>query len=247
MRYPANRAADPFGGGIALALFAALLTGAGFFRSFFSDPAALDGWHLLHGVVASGWVLLVLAQAGLIRARNYRVHRILGWSSLALFAVLVVTSLKLVVTMLAGQSGMPFELAKLLAFSDLATLPLLVLLYGAALALRRDRHVHSRLISGTLLVGMIPAGGRVFAQYFPMFGGLAGALHPTYLLVLALLCLAIVADWRKGALRWPFPLMLAWFALVYASLFAGSASHWFDQAARAIAGRPGETKDQAIP
>jgi hypothetical protein len=232
---PANRAQDPFGGGIPVALLAIAVTFAGFFPSFFSNPASLDALHLVHGVSSFGWLLLVLAQASLIRLRKFAWHRAIGWSSLALFAILVVTSWQMVGIMLSGASGMPFELAKLLAFSDLATLPLFVVLYAGALWMRRDRHVHSRLVSSTVLVGMIPALGRLLAGTIPALGGLAGALHLTYWLVLAILAVAIVADWRARRLRWPFPFGFAWFAMTYAVLFPLSASSWFDGIARTMA------------
>ncbi len=229
----ANRADDPFGGGLPLAVLALLLTLVGFFPSF-ANPAELDAWHLVHGIAATGWIGLVIVQALLIRSRLFRAHRLLGWSSLALFAVLIVTSLKLVLIMLSGASGMPFAMACLLGFSDLATMPLFVFLYAVALLQRRDRHVHSRLVSGTLLVGMLPAAGRIFAFRIPVFGGLAGALHPTYLLVLTVIAVAIIIDRRRGKLRWPYPLMFIWFAAVYAALFPISGSQWFENFARSL-------------
>lgn len=228
-----NRAQDPFGGGVPLALLTIAFTLFGFFPSFFANPLALDAWHLVHGVAATGWVLLVLVQASLIRVRNFALHRTIGWASVALFAVLLVSSLKLVQIMLSGASGMPIELARLLGFSDLATLPLMVGLYAAALLLRRDRHVHSRLVSGTLLVGIIPAAGRAFTA-IPGIDGLRGALHPTYLLVLAVLALAIVADYPAGRLRWPFPLMFGWFALTYLGIYTLAEGDWFTGVAQGI-------------
>jgi hypothetical protein len=230
-----NRAQDPFGGGIPIALLAIAVALVGFFPSFFSNPTSLDALHLVHGVSSFAWLLLVLVQASLIRARNYKLHRTLGWSSLALFVVLVATSWRMIGVMLSGASGMPFDLAKLLALSDLATLPLFIVFYGAALWLRRDRHVHSRLISATVLVGMIPALGRLFAQGIPALGGLSGALHPTYLAVLAVLAAAIWSDWRAGRLRWPFLLAFAWFALTYALLYPLAASAGFDRLAHVLA------------
>lgn len=228
-----KRAQDPFGGGVPLALLTIAFTLFGFFPSFFANPLALDAWHLVHGIAATGWVALVLVQASLIRRRSFAMHRTLGWSSLALFAVLVVSSLKLVQIMLSGASGMPIELGRLLGFSDLVTLPLMIGLYAAALVLRSDRHVHSRLVSGTLLVGVIPAAGRAFAA-IPWLEGLRGALHPTYLMVLAVLALAIWRDRQEGRLRWPFPLMFAWFAAAYAGVFWIAEGPWFTSVALAI-------------
>jgi hypothetical protein len=101
--------------------------------------------------------------------------------------------------------------------------------------LRKDRHVHSRLVSTTVLVVIVPAVARVFNLVWTGPVGLLIAMHPTYLFVLAILAIAIVTDWRNGRLRWPLPLAFVWFAITYASLFPGFISQWFDQMARAVA------------
>ena len=60
-------------------------------------------------------------------------------------------------------------------------------------------------------------------------------MHPSYLLDLAVLAVAIVIDWRNARLRWPLPLAFAWFAMAYATLFPAWHSQWFDTLAKAIA------------
>jgi hypothetical protein len=136
--------------------------------------------------------------------------------------------------MLSGRSITPFEFGKLFAYSDLLTLPLLIVLYGGAILLRKDRYIHSRLVSVTMLVAIVPAVARMFNMVWSGPGGLIFAMHPTYLFVLAILAVAIISDWKKGRLRWPFPFAFAWFVVTYATLFPGSQSQWFDQLARAI-------------
>lgn len=231
---PKNRASDPFGGGISIALVAIAVTGIGFWRTFFSKLGHVDAVHLLHGAVMTGWLVLVMAQASLIRSLNFRLHRTIGWASSALFVIMIVTSWQMVALMMSGKSGLPFDFAKPFAYSDLATLPLLIILYGGAIILRKDRHVHSRLVSMTVLVAIVPAVARMFNLIWKGPDGLLFAMHPTYLFVLAIIAFATFADWRNGRLRWPFPLALAWFAITYASLFPGMRSQWFDQMAKAI-------------
>jgi len=83
------RAGDPFGGGIALALVAIAVTLVGFWATFFSQLSHVDAAHMLHGTASTGWLILVLAQATLIRYRQFKWHRVIGWSSLLLLAVLL--------------------------------------------------------------------------------------------------------------------------------------------------------------
>ena len=225
-----------------MTLLALAVVGIGFWPTFFSRLSEVDPRHLVHGFVSTGWLVLVLVQATLIRTRKYKWHRMLGWSSVALFTVLIVTSCQMVALMLNGDRPMPFESAKLFGYSDITTLPLMIALYVGAIALRKDRHVHSRLVSATVLVGIIPAAARMFF-FLPVFitreppvlpDGLILAMHPTYLLMLAILGVAIFSDWRKQRLRWPFPFAFAWLSFTYATLFPAWHSQWFDSLARSI-------------
>lgn len=233
---PLKRSTDPFGGGVPMALFALAVVGIGFWRTFFSQLGNVDVPHMLHGASSTGWLVLVLVQATLIRSRDYRLHRILGWSSIALFTVLIVTSWHMLVKMLSPGNPLPFDLAKLFAYSDVTALPLLIIAYAGAIYYRKDRHLHSRLISVTLLAGLLPAAARMFGRIWTGIDGLIFSMHPTYLLMIAVLAIAIFIDWRKERLRWPFPFALAWFTIAYATIFPAWHSQWFDSLAKAIAG-----------
>jgi uncharacterized membrane protein len=230
-----RRANEPFGGARALALLAIAVTLLGFWRTFFTQLGNTDTLHMLHGVSSVGWLVLVLVQASLIRARQFNYHRLLGWCSLVLFTLLLVSAWNVLALMLSGKSGVPFDFAKLFALSDITALPLFMILYGAAIALRKDRHVHSRLISATLLAGLLPATARMFNLIWPGPEGLIFAMHPTYLFELAILAVLIYFDWRAGRLRWPFPFAFVWLALAYATLFPVWHTVWFDHLCKAIA------------
>jgi hypothetical protein len=244
-----NRAGDPFGGGVPLALLAIAITLLGFWRTFFSQLGNVDFAHQLHGWLSTGWLVLVLVQASLIGFRKFKWHRVLGWSSVAVFTLLIITSCHMLTLMLAevGPLAQPFEMAKIFGYSDVTALPLLVIAYVAAIVLRKDRHVHSRLISVTLFAGLLPAAARMFFGILVVTGlakvgtrdeilqGLTLAIHPTYIFVLVVLGVAAIVDWRKGRLRWPFPFAFAWLAIVYATFFPCAHSQWFDYVARAIA------------
>src|SRR6266550_7517516 len=77
-----------FFGLLALAL-------AGFWPTYFVPKFEAD-WHVhLHGVAMFLWVLLLIAQAGLVRARQLPLHRALGKVSYGLVPVIVVSTLLL--------------------------------------------------------------------------------------------------------------------------------------------------------
>lgn len=235
-KQPSRRGSDPFGGGIAMALLALAVTLIGFWRTFFTVLPQTDTLHIWHGASSTGWLVLVLVQASLIRSRRHKWHRLLGWASILAFASLMISAWKVLALLLAGKGApMPFEFAKLFAISDVTALPLFFIAYVAAIAFRKDRHLHSRLIAITLLAGLLPASARMFNLVWPGLDGLILAMHPTYLLNLAVLAVAIFIDWSKHRLRWPFPFAFAWFAAAYAMLFPAWHSQWFDTLAKAIA------------
>ena len=234
---PERRNTAPFGGAATIAWLAIAVTLIGFWRTFFAILPDVDLIHHLHGWTATGWLVLVLVQAKLIRSRNFKLHRALGWSSLVLFTLLLVSAWRMLAIMLAGHSHVPvpYDFAKLFALSDVTAMPLMIIAYGAAIALRKDRHVHSRLIVVTLLAGLLPAIARMFNLIWTGAEGLIFAMHPSYQFVLAVLAVAIFADWRKQRLRWPFPFAFAWFTVAYATYFPSWHSEWFDAVAKGIA------------
>jgi uncharacterized membrane protein YozB (DUF420 family) len=90
---------------------------AGFWRTFFGDPLSNDCWQMLHGIVSTLWVLLLIAQSLLIGRGNLRLHRRLGWASLALVTSLVGTSSYRVWIELVGADGFPRNLRLSSSFS----------------------------------------------------------------------------------------------------------------------------------
>ena len=228
---------EPFGGAATMAWLAIAVTLIGFWQTFFAILPSVDLAHQLHGWTATGWLVLVLTQATLIRSRNYKLHRMLGWTSLVLFTLLLASAWRMLAILLSGNSAVPvpYDFAKLFALSDVTAVPLMIIAYVAAIVLRKDRHVHSRLISVTLLAGLLPAIARMFNLVWTGPEGLIFAMHPSYIFVLAVLGAAIFADWRKGVLRWPFPFAFVWFAVAYATFFPSWHSAWFDAVAQTIA------------
>ncbi|MCW6530290.1 hypothetical protein NED98_08540 [Sphingomonas sp. MMSM20] len=189
---------------------------AGFWRTFFGDPLSNDGWHTLHGIVSTAWVLLLIVQSLLIGRGSYRLHRRLGWTSLALVALLVGTSSYMVWIELVGDEGFPRDLRLSLVFLDITFLLLFMAMYGLGIAYRRNRRLHSRLMGSTILIGLGPALGRLYAQQIPALHGLAGGLTWTFYTIEAVLIIAIMAELFRKRLSWPFPTLLAIFVAIQA-------------------------------
>lgn len=226
---------SPFGGGVPIALIGVTATVVGFVPTFFSRLSHVDAPHLVHGWTMTAWITLVLTQALLIRSRKYRWHRILGWSSVALFLAMVATSCAMVALMLSGKTHLPFAAAKFFGYSDIVDMPLLFILYGGAIVFRKDRQLHARLVTATVLTSIVPALARMFNLLFwRSFDGLFHAMHPTYLLILGVLGAAIYMDRRNGQVRWPLPLAFGWIAFVYATQWIAMQWQPYDALARKL-------------
>jgi len=230
-----KKAQTPFVGGIPIAVIGLFATIVGFSPTFFSRLSEVRTVHLVHGWTMTAWIVLVLTQALLIRNRKHKWHRTLGWASLALFVAMVATSAQVIALMLSGKSGLPFEGAKFFGYSDLVDMPLMIFFFCAAIYWRKDRHLHSRLMAVTVLFSIIPAVARMFnILIWRSYEGLFLAMHPTYLLLLGVLAVAIRADVKAGRLRWPLPVAAGWFVLVYATQWPMMNVAAYDSLARAV-------------
>ena len=228
-----RQAIGPFPASIPIAVIGVLATAIGFLPTFFMRLSEVDVAHLIHGWTMTLWIVLVLTQALLIRTRRHRAHRVLGWTSLALFAAMLLTSWQMIALMLSGKTHLPFEAAKFFGYSDIVDTPLLLLAFGGAILWRKDRHLHSRLMAVTVLTSIVPALARAFnILIWRSFEGLYHAMHLTYLLILLALGASILIDRRGGALRWPLPLAFAWFVVVYATNWPVIHLGWYDALSR---------------
>jgi hypothetical protein len=205
---------------------AAAVVFAGFWPTFFSGALKLDAWKTLHGLTATGWMALLIAQAWLIGRDRNSAHRMLGRTSFVLFPLLVLTALYQVHVMLAatGPASMPRDLRLTLAWIDVWSIGLFIACYGLAITYRKTMDLHARFMGVTALIAIPPALGRFLAMNFPAFGGLPGALGPTFFFLEAVLVALIAWDALKGRFLPPYYLALAVFGLVHLTLW--SAPNW---------------------
>ena len=122
----------------------------------------------LHGWSFFSWYLLLPFQAALVRTRRLRLHRTLGYISLALATVMFVTGLTVLsvqVRQALASGGFSFWLAA--GPGILATLLLFAGFYTAGLMLRHRAAYHKRLIIVASTAGM---GAAVFRILMVTFG-----------------------------------------------------------------------------
>lgn len=147
------------------------VTIAGFWQSYFSVWGNVSWQFHAHGIAASIWVLMVLAQSWTVHKEQLPLHRAVGKSSLLLFpfligglaAIIDLTGKRFVAggdpvrTMFGGQ----FLVGLLLAIAAY------VLLYYRALKHRRKVWLHSGYMLATPLILFESPLSRVFGSWMP--------------------------------------------------------------------------------
>jgi hypothetical protein len=151
--------------GAALAISAAVYLG--FWFTYFGPnlrgtyPATSAAVHL-HGWSFFAWYLLLPLQASLIHARRVRLHRTLGWLSIALASLMVASGL-LVIGVRMAEAVASREPSFWSMFGPMiaATLVLFAGFYAAAVVRRRVSASHKRLVLVASAAGMGAAAFRI--------------------------------------------------------------------------------------
>jgi hypothetical protein len=168
---------------------------------FAGVPAAVH----FHALVCVAWFALLIVQPFLIEAGRPRVHRWLGWASIAL------------VVLFAGSvdwlqwrrfsPGLLFDPAFFVAF------------YALALLYRRRFFRHVAFVVAAALMAAQPGLARLGIH---LAGGFAGVIYTMIALYLAIIVFWLHARFAYGRplLRSPFLVVLAMFMLDHALTFA---------------------------
>lgn len=188
---------------------ALLVAVAGFYPSFFSQPTRVGTLRLVHGTLATTWLLLLIVQATLARTRRLAPHRILGWSSLAIVPPFLVSGVLLVCDALAGTNPFQRAYATRLAWVDFLGLAFFACCYGLALWHRRRRPLHLRYMACTAVLVLPPATARALGAYLPGVSSFDTVFHAGMLISVVVALVLMVRDMRAGRLLPPYPLLLA--------------------------------------
>ncbi len=201
--------------GFALLLVVELI---GFWRSYFSKLTAPDVTfeQHFHGIAMLLWVLMLIAQAWLIRTRRRGAHRALGWTSVVLAPLLVVSGLLVIHDIL---TRMPSPLPPF-AYQAMWMGPYQVLMFGLLWALaivnRRNMALHMRYMCATAVMFINPGLSRAFNWLHEATGvwvptGIGPFLVPT--LIAAWM---VFDDYRRGRVYPPWVILLAgWLVTLY--------------------------------
>jgi hypothetical protein len=144
-----------FYGGMAIAIGLTVFAGFAstyYLRFFAGGPkATLTGGPFtalvhVHGALFTTWVLLFMVQTALVASRRVAVHRRLGVAGAALAAAMVVAGTSIAIATAARGSAPPGVDPLAFLAIPIFDMVLFATFVTAALALRRDKEAHKRLM-----------------------------------------------------------------------------------------------------
>lgn len=202
-----------------LALFP--LAALAFWRSYLSQLGTASMEFHLHGITATLWLMLLVAQSWTIRHGQRQMHRTVGTASLVLFPLFLAGGAGIFFGMADRfAAGSPFHVmyAPALAWFDFVGVGGFAYFYYEALRQRRKVHPHSGYMLATVFFLLPPIFGRLSAIPLGVTGPedfhkLGTGFHLANLLIAAT---AFAIAWRRG--RHGRPFALAGILTVVASL-----------------------------
>ncbi len=238
MKKPGYPAADPRWS-VIFFLTALVITVAGFWPSFFSILGQVTRSDLLHGWSATGWLALTVVQALLIGARRSRQHRILGYVSIALALLVVVTGFGVI----QNQTLRNLEEMQLYRYmfnvSNATQLAAFLVFLGLGVRAARARAMpdHVRFMMGTSLIVLPPPFERLWTNFAPaLVPNYEAAFYASILTVETILAALILVEWRSGKIYPQFPAIFVLFALVMVVARPIAAAPWFQNFCLWVAG-----------
>ena len=207
---------------------------AGFGSMFYFVPSTSfppRGALILHAGVTFAWYALTALQALLIRSANFDLHRKLGWASIALALLILITGYVTTVNAVARPdwsiNGRDPLASAIFPFFDLVTF---AVFYPPAVFKRKDREAHKRLmvLAGVMMID--PAAARL--------GGVVLGSAPVIIAIEAgLLFSFLIYDWRtRGRPHWTSVLGTVVFFFAIAARFALAESEGWKAFAQAVFG-----------
>jgi hypothetical protein len=217
------------------AIFA--ITFLSFWPSFFSAIVNIETHIIIHGISAIAWMLLTIIQAWLIKSGWRKYHRTVGYISLTLAAVLVVSGLQVVQTMILKEGGMvdgvPSTAIKFF-YIDMTALVLFCVFLWLAIkaARRRDIALHLRLMACTAIIPLEAALERTYIYGTPsLVPNFDVALYASVVTLIVLCAVLVAVEWWYKRLRWPFPVLLAYYVVTLLTTDVIARAEWFNSVA----------------
>jgi hypothetical protein len=207
-------------------LLAFLVVLGGFGPTFYARLGETSLPYLVHGGSATLWMVMLITQSVLISRGHRAWHRRIGWSSLVIFPVMLLSALYMIRLMVLRAEAYG-SLTYVLAMIDIPTVFVLGVFYALAIAYCGRVELHSRYLAATVILLLPPALGRFLVFWVPGIEGLPAALNPTMVIVELVALVLILHDRRVGKVHPPYPITLVVLVLIHAMMWKAPDMTWW--------------------
>lgn len=204
-----------------------LVAVVGFYPSYFSKQHEADVIHHFHGITATAWMLMLIAQSWWVRRGSFYNHRMLGRLSLLIAPLFVISGFLVIHAMLANQGGFSKAYGARLAFVDITTITYFAVAYGLAIFYRKTLNLHARFMATTAILLLPPALGRVFGGLVPGIESFDAAFHWSFGICEFIALALVIDDGRRGKVFLPYPMTLALLILQHVSFLVLPSVVWW--------------------
>jgi hypothetical protein len=160
-----------------------------YFKFLFDSPPLSSLLVHLHGLLMTAWVVLFVTQVRLISTHRVRLHQRLGYTSIALAALLIPAGVLTAIRAAKyGSASAPPEIPPLVfLIVPLFDLLMFSILFGGAIYYRKRPAAHKGLMVLTAINFLPPAIGRIQAPFLLALGPIWFFGFPTALALLILI------------------------------------------------------------
>lgn len=206
-----------------------IITNLGFYKTYLIHFPKFEGFpwvYHVHGMLSMAWILMLIAQAYLIRAKKYDLHRLIGKLSyivMPLFLLSVFYAAKTSYLNTIKTKPQAEALANL-TMGGTIDIFLLGLIYVLAIIYKKNVGYHLRFMASTGLIILMPGLGRFIFVFcgipFPF------ALIPMILCGVGIGLIWLIIDLRNKKSAFPMGVYLI-ITLIMNAIGIGSQSAWW--------------------
>lgn len=197
----------------------------GFWESYFSKLfTGIDGYSHFHAITMILWILMLIAQAFLIKLKNYSLHQFIGKLSYGLLPLIIISLVLLAHSQITiYEYGISYSRLYIL-FLQLSLLVIFIISYSLAIIYRKSPNHHARYMICTSLTLIDPAVARIPLN-LPSLPFSYQVL--TFTLIDLILITLIVIDRNQNKGREVFSIMLGIFIVFQSyNLFWTRSESW---------------------
>ena len=182
-----------------LSLVLLALSALAFWPAYLSKFRGADVYTHVHASLGAAWLLLLVVQPLLIRARRLQLHRLIGRAAAAIGAAFVVSSILIAHRSAARMDPTQFSREGYSLYLPFVMAAIFAAAFVLGIAWRAVPAVHGRFMACTALPLLDPLLSRILYYYFPPLPALFLYQIPAFIFVGGLL----VALWSSIPLRTP--------------------------------------------